>query len=369
MRQNGDTLPLNYAVHSFAAVATNLHNLMPDFFAVQEIHPLLPQLTVRVTPAIPPHLDGRKIAVSYSYSPDRDSLLFTSAWSRRARMTLTGLSGDRVAISATPWFHSLTRLGWRQYAIRSLVRAVLAALLARMRKALTFAACVDLGGQGALLPAYFGTAKTLTALSLVLEHGAQYLGDDLTIVSDSVGYSFPSSCQLSLPMVRQLPISLSPLRRLGLGVRAVGSQVLSAVVMSSKGSIPVEHLILRSAIQKRTKLTHVFFLQPGPEEIVELDRAEALRALMHVNRYEIGFDHHPVLQIYDYFNARFDLAGLMRQEELVLGRLIDHVEKCLLVSSPTTSRGAELIVRHLAPDAVSVSKARSRLKAGVDAEG
>jgi hypothetical protein len=349
---------MTYDIHHFLTAVTNVRHLFPDYFAVAEPSPSLPRLSVRVTPAVQERLEGRRIAVSYAYSDDDDALLFTSAWSRRARISMSGLSSDRIEISATPRFHRLSRLGWQPYALQSLVRAVLAALLLRMRKTLTFTACVGFEDQGVLLPAYYGVAKTLTALSLVLRHGGQYLSDEFTILSDSNGYGFPASCQLSLPMAQQLGITLDFLRRIGLSARLLGAKALSAVVVSSKASVPLEYLMPPSAIRTNTKLTHVLFLQPGPEEIVDLDREEALRTLMHINRYEIGFGYHPVLQIYDYFNARFGLAGLMSQEERSISRLIDSAEKCSLVISPSATRAAEIIAKMLAPATVSFPRSR-----------
>ncbi len=337
-----------YDIHQMLTVESNTELFFPDYFRTERLDPFLPRITIKVTPRIEEHIKGSRIAVSYSYSADDDALLMKSSWFPRARLKVGGLSTERIEISATPWFQRLTRVGWRQYQLHELVRAILASTLLQRRKLLLHSACVKLHDRGILIPAYYSTGKTTTSLRLVKSNAeGRYLADDHTIISDSEAYSFPSDCLIGLAAARTIGIPLRGSSYLNLVLRTYISKLLSAHVIKPEVSMAVHSLLPRSSIERRTRLTHIFFLQLGPQQILDLDRDDAIRTLLHFNRYAMGFYYHPLLQIYDYFNPKFNLSELIDQEKLIVSRLVDSVEKCHLIVSPSPEHYAVEIMKLL----------------------
>ncbi len=338
-----------YDIHQMLAVESNTQLFFPDYFRTERLDPFLPRITINVTPRIEEHIRGSRRAVSYSYSTDHDTLLMKSSWFPRARLKVGGLTTERIEISATPWHQRLTRVGWRQYELHEVVRAIFASTLLRRKKLLLHAACVTLSDRGILIAAYFRTGKTTTSLKLLKNNvQGRYLGDDYAIISDSEAYSFPSDCLIRLATARTIGIPLTRSRYFNLVVRSYLSKMLSTIVIKPEVSMAVDSILPGNNIEQRTKLTNIFFLQLGAEQILDLDRDEAIRTLLHFNRFAFGFYYHPLLQIYDYFNPKFNVPELIDQEELIINRLVDSVEKCQLIISPSPEHYAVQIMKLLA---------------------
>ena len=80
----------------------------------------------------------------------------------------------------------------------NIIEALLRFVMVSRGRVLLHSACVEMGGAGCLLSARTDTGKTGTILTLLREHGARFLSDDMSIVAaDGEATAFPKPLTIS----------------------------------------------------------------------------------------------------------------------------------------------------------------------------
>lgn len=185
------------------------------------------------------------------------------------------------------------------------------------------------------------TGKTLSTMRAVLHLGASFLSEDLAITDGDNIYSCPWTStfryydELSMSWFLRMrmklikiipPVELIPMHGAD---RKINSYV-------------EEHRIL-----SKKKITHTVILARRSGGVKVLNKEEALRMVLNLNRYEFMYMKSPMLTAYSYFNPELDLFALEEKEREILGTLVENTT-CLLVQSEDPTKFAELIMNEIA---------------------
>jgi hypothetical protein len=273
-------------------------------------------------------------AVTY----DRRMLL-----NRQLRLKLAGLRRGDPSIEVNQDYlrfvkHRFMNLHSAGYILTD---ATVAAMLMR-GLATIHASAVALSSGVLTIVAPPNTGKTLTALQMCRDHGADFMSEDLVISDGNVIHAVPWTSTF-----RYYPELTTDI-----GAKLRRSLVRLSPVMEllPVGKPDQVQTILPSArVCPHGKSKWVVFLENAPEGVRELTAAEAARKLLNLNRYEFKYTRSPALTAYEYFNADFSLEALYATEQQILRRLLAGADAALVVSATDPTRFSTLIAEALAP--------------------
>lgn len=155
----------------------------------------------------------------------------------RWQTRITGLDGPRTTIRFDG--------NWRatRYLFFNFLEPIINYRLAQDGACLVHAACFRINGRGVLVCGYEGSGKTTTLLNM-LERGADYLSDEMTIITaDGRAMSYPTPLSLQdYNMNRYLSRRLSGMQRFRT-VLSKGVRILSAGRAKLATAVPPEQLL------------------------------------------------------------------------------------------------------------------------------
>lgn len=77
-----------------------------------------------------------------------------------------------------------------------------------------------------------------------------------------------------------------------------------------------------------TKVNYLFILEPGEEEVTELNYKDARDKFVNICRkeyYMFYFDNNPIFYAYSYINKKFDFFNYLKKRDEILDNFVQNL--------------------------------------------
>lgn len=279
----------------------------------------------------------------FSGRPGDDSVYYerTLLGKRNLRLHLAGLLGAEPALSVNPdYLRYVTHRFMNLHSAGYVLTDVAGLSLLRHGFAPLHCSAFRSGEATVLVLAPPNTGKTLTTMMACLEHGAEFLAEDLAITDGKVVFSVPWTSTFRYydridasrrsRLLNRLTAAVPPVELLGLG--------------KTSG---VDTLVQRDRLLNDAPVTHVVVLERGNETVATEGAEETYRKAVNLNRYEFNYVKAPALVASEFFNPAVDLDAAAAEERRILRAVVDNAAERLVVRTHDATRYTSLILDHL----------------------
>jgi hypothetical protein len=188
--------------------------------------------------------------------------------------------------------------------------------------------------EGFLVLAVSNTGKSRTTFA-ALKKGYEYHSEDLVILDKNYIYTSPlvSAQSNMLPDKNiRLKYNLFINKLTGINMFIPRMSALS----------PYRKFFSKYDVTYKAKLSKIFILEKGDESVSKLDKAEAVRKMLILNRLELSYSRDHLLLAYSYFNPALDIEFMQKAEKELIRQIVDKAE-CYLIKSNFPDRYMNLI--------------------------
>jgi hypothetical protein len=184
------------------------------------------------------------------------------------------------------------------------------------------------------------TGKTLTTMLACLEHGADFLSEDLAITDGHHVFGLPWTSTF------RYYAKVDPRWLVRLKNRAMRAlPFLDLLPLSADRSI--SDFLPEERICHRSIATHLVILERGAPYIGNEPRETAFRKILNLNRAEFNYQHSLLNNAYEFFNPELDIAGAGKTEQAILRKLVENAQACLLVRTDNPADYPKLVLQAL----------------------
>jgi hypothetical protein len=279
----------------------------------------------------------------FSGRPNEDALDYFRPWlpGMKLQMRIEGLLSDTPLVRVNRAYQRFVTHRFMNLHSAGYVLTDLSALLLLHRGfAPLHCSCFRVGDATVLIAAPPNTGKTLTTMMACLEHGAEFLAEDLAFTDGTTIYSVPWTSTFRY----YNKIDRSWRSRLG---NTLKDSIAPLALLPFGAPRPVTNYINDARLVSSAPVTHLVVLQRGDEEVSALGTDEAYRLVRNLNRYEFNYHRAPAAIAYEYFNHRLDLAGACHAEDRILRTLVENADHRMIVRSLNATHYAKLILAEL----------------------
>lgn len=298
-----------YSVHSKLSIKSDIDLHLPTFF--KSNFRGAPDLTIReglkkVTDAdyvFPPYVYHKKGMVLHRYG-------FVAP----CQLTLENLEGKTI-ITYTDVYKKLI-------GIKGLVDCVLDIKLLQKGLAKTHASCIELqDGTGVMVAGWDHSGKSTLAINM-MNGGAKFLADDITLITEDWAYSYPKNIKAFTGMY-------------ALAKRLNSVPFVNRTLGLNKGVPPKN-------VTGKTKVKYLFISRYGSNGVRSIGKDEAEMVMNTLGIYTTApFDkRHLVLEYCHY--EKYDIASLLAKRSEIIRKFLDGV-KCFEMTSTNVADSEELI--------------------------
>lgn len=176
-------------------------------------------------------------------------------------------------------------------------------------------AAVSCQNKGILILAPPNTGKTLTTM-LLLQQDFKFISEDISLIQGNEIYGCPYTSTFRYYQ----QFSSSPTKLVN---ALTGKIPFLAPFIEPKAKV-IQDYVKKNKIQEKAAIQSIVILERGNSDFKILDKREAFRRILNINRYEFNYYRNPMLRVYSYFNGDFDLKRLSLKEEEMLKELLAH---------------------------------------------
>jgi hypothetical protein len=212
-----------------------------------------------------------------------------------------------------------------------------ALLLLRRGLAPLHCSAFKLGNATVVVAAPPNTGKTLTAMTACLDHGADFIAEDLAVTDGRDVFAVPWTS--TFRYYQQIDRSLAA------RFRDKATRVFPPLELwSARRPAPVTEYVSSDRVVARSRVTHVVLLERGEPQLRPLELTEACRKLRNLNRYEFNYHKAPLAVAYEYFNPQLDIEAACRAEDASVRQLLEGSQHIWLARSDDPTQYARIIV-------------------------
>lgn len=184
------------------------------------------------------------------------------------------------------------------------------------------------------------TGKTLSSMMACMEHGAQFIAEDLAITDGKKIYAVPwtSTFRFYSNMEQSTASKMKN--------KAVKILPPLEYISFSKAK-PVTDYVDSDAILDAETVTHVAILERGADEVAVQDDTEAIRKMLNLNRNAFHYLKSPFLTAYEFFNPQLDIEHAAAQEKAILSELVSSSEKVFSLKAVDPTDYARILVEQM----------------------
>lgn len=287
---------------------------------------------------------GTYAAGKYHYFvgvPNEDKLRYHRPFFLKSQLLLEAgglLSGEpRIRVNRT-YYRYVSHRFMNLHSVGYLMTDIAALLLLRKGYVALHCSAFKLGERTVVVFAPPNTGKTLTTMMACLDHGADFLAEDLAISDGSFIYPVPWTSTFRYYSNLEDGFTARLVNRL---TRAV--PVLELVSVGKRK--PVTEYVDSSKIAQRSQITDLVLLERAEaDEVIESSPEQVIGKLVNLNRFEFWYAKSPLITAYEYFNPDLDVSGAVETERMLLLRMAESARQRLVVRTPDPTRYASLIV-------------------------
>ena len=274
--------------------------------------------------------------------PAADRLLYRRRlmFDRELQMDVKGLLTDSPSLTVNSQYnryisHRFMNLHSPGYILTDLAEL----LLLRKRFAPLHCSAFSVGDRTVVVFAPPNTGKTLSTMTACIDHGADFLAEDLAITDGRNVHAVPWTS--TFRFYEELD---------GRRATRVMSKVVDKVPLAELIPIlrarPVTDLVKAETLVSDRVITDLVFLERGDERVEALDGAEVYRMMLNLNRFEFNYHRAPTAVAYEFFNPELDLDEAARTERELLTDLAGNAPGHV-IRTPDPTRYARLIFEHV----------------------
>jgi hypothetical protein len=183
------------------------------------------------------------------------------------------------------------------------------------------------------------TGKTLSTMMACMEHGADFIAEDLAITDGHMIYSVPWTSTFRY-------YSNVDERRLIRAVNMLTRIFPLLELIPFLKSKPVDTYVESRRLIDSAPISHVVVLERGDESIIPEAPEEVFRKVLNLNRYEFNYQKAPIAVAHEYFNPRLNIDEACLSERKILRTMIDSALETLVVRANDATRYASLIINN-----------------------
>jgi len=256
----------------------------------------------------------------------------------RLEIEAKGLLSDNPCISVNKTYYRFVRHRFMNlHSIGYILTDLAALLLLRRGYAPLHCSAFKKGDKTVLVFAPPNTGKTLCTMMACMEHGVEYLAEDLAITDGDLVYSVPwtstfryysglenSFLSRTLTALRRIfpPIELMPLNK----------------------PESISTYLDRAKICTHGKITHLVILERGNTSVLQESPEEAYRKILNLNRYEFNYYRAPLIIAYEFFNPALNIDEACKAERDILREMAQRATNRLVVRTPQPKEYSSLIL-------------------------
>lgn len=181
------------------------------------------------------------------------------------------------------------------------------------------------------------TGKTLCTMMACMEHGADFIAEDLAITNGADLIAVPWTS--TFRYYSNIDDSIGSRTR-----QALNKRIPVLELVPGAAPKPVTDFITPEKVVQRSRVTHVVLLERGAPG-VEAQSADAIvpRAL-NLNRYEFNYVKAPTLVAYEYFNPAIGVIDGQAAEHRILAGMVTNAAERLVVRTTDPTKYASMIL-------------------------
>ncbi len=181
------------------------------------------------------------------------------------------------------------------------------------------------------------TGKTLSSMMACIDHGAQFIAEDLALTDGKKIYAVPWTSTF------RFYSNLKQSRASKMKDKMVKILPPLEYISFSKAK-PVTDYVGSSLILDAETVTHLAILGRGTDEVTIQDEKEAFRKMLNLNRNAFHYLKSPFLTAYAFFNPQLDIERAAAQEKEILAKLINNCEKVFLLKAVNPTNYAHMLI-------------------------
>lgn len=184
------------------------------------------------------------------------------------------------------------------------------------------------------------TGKTLSSMMACMDHGAQFIAEDLAITNGQEIFSVPwtSTFRFYSNMEQSTASKLKN--------RATKIIPPLEYISFSKAK-PVTDYVAAASILDAETVTHVAILERGTDEVAIEPAEEAVRKMLNLNRNAFHYLKSPFLTAYEFFNPGLDIEEAAKNEKAILESLVHNSSKVFSVKNVNPTDYAHVLIEEI----------------------
>jgi glycosyltransferase involved in cell wall biosynthesis len=278
----------------------------------------------------------------YSGLPGCDEVLYDRPFLFGSRLFLEagGLLGDSPVVRANRDYFRLVHFRFMNlHSVKYVLTDLATLLLLRNGFLPLHCSAFRLGERTVVVFAPSNSGKTLTTMLLRMEHGAEFLAEDLAVTDGRTLFS--------VPWTNTFRYYSQVDRRWWSRAFTKAMQVLPFLDLVQNLSRPqsITDLLPLNRMCPSARATDLVILERGEERVAELTTEEACRMAENLNRSEFNYQRSLLTNAHEYFNPEMDVADMVCREKALLRALADGVGRRFLVRTDNPLRYPELVLR------------------------
>ncbi|MBT2581542.1 hypothetical protein [Planococcus sp. ISL-109] len=293
----------------------------------------------------------------FSGTPGADKLYYTRNYAGKGRMRIRaeGFLTDEPKITVNRAYYKLVTHRIMNLHSIGYIMTDLATLLL-LKKGYAPIHCSAFKKEGSTLAVFAppDTGKTLSSMTACIDHGAEFIAEDLAITDGRMIHSVPwtssfryysnfnnkKSSKLSYGLSRLVPMMEH---------------------FNPKSSKQITEYVDKQFLLSKNAVTHIAVLERGEEHVAKINDVESLQKIMNLNRYIFNYLRSPLLTAYEFFNPELEIDQALANEREILTKLIRNSEKVFSVKKiNATHYTKELLDQIGSPIADAASKKLER---------
>jgi hypothetical protein len=276
----------------------------------------------------------------FSGAQGEDKLLYRRPFlfSSELLLEVSGLVANKPSIRVNPTYYKyVSHRFMNLHSVGYIMTDITALELLRMGYVALHCSAFRVEGRTVVVFAPPNTGKTLTTMTACMDHGADFLAEDLGISDGSVLYPVPWTSTFRYYSKVEKSASARVINTL--------TNAIPFIELISIGKRrPVTDYIDGCRIAQPSQITDVVLLERGQEEVSQCTTDEILAKLVNLNRFEFWYSKSPLITAYEYFNPELDVAGAIKTEQELLRKTAENACQRLVVRASDPARYASLIL-------------------------
>lgn len=192
------------------------------------------------------------------------------------------------------------------------------------------------GDSTVVISAPPNTGKTISTMTACMEHGGEFLAEDIAITDGEMVYSVPwTSTYRYYSHVEK-----------GFGTRTFNAFTrifppLELLTLSKPKRISA--YVDKEKICDSSKITYLVILERGSTSVQQASPGESYRKISNLNRYEFNYHKAPLIVAYEFFNPSLNIAAYKAEQD-ILKKLVDNAHKRLIIRTNKATNYTSLIL-------------------------